>query len=687
MKDNCPVTGFNDKQKLHWPYAYKQLTTNAKLEKINLAENELTILDNQIQQFINEQHVTDELKNRRKGIINHLEKILKNNFRGSKLTPFGSYESGLSLNIGDIDLCLQFFGEKPKKVLKKIARIMRQDGMEQVTSITHARVPIVKFVDKLSNIPVDISINNSLAIYNTDLLGKYSKIDSRVRPFVLSVKYWALQRGLSSAVHGTFSSYAWTLIAIHFLQNTNTPILPNLQKNDNTVIETIEGIEYDVGLHENPKALLTTTNNSTVGELFVAFIDYLADSWKWEDNVISVRSGKLLSRQEKGWKHGKPQLNQAIQDNENRRLGIHCLPIEDPFDHKHDLSRVLTPEGAYEIMDEIFRAKELLLDSKYWDKITETKYIERIPNKPNLDLFEDLRELDDNQIKSELEELYKQLDSIEIEIESRNKERKEAITMSKALRKNSELAKEQGELSAELRPRRNQIDELQSKRDKTNNHYIPLHFIRDEITKVYAKLTTQSDDYSELTIQKEKQLYSWFFELQSMYSHSKKTKQYHQEFLAMVKKQEQAIREIKNIRKEIITVESLGDSVDFDELANRLLKELNPLRTKKRELRREIGRLESWLRKQNNKGKYKPRNKKSNRSRGTANSHNANKVKQKIASGDSFSLQDLDVLLNSGGLDSVNIQSSNKRGKKKKKQNSASGINPQRGKRGTYKKS
>lgn len=686
MNDNCPVTGFDDKQKILWPHAYKQLTSNAKLEKINLAENELTILDNQIQQFIKEQHINDELKKRRKGIINHLEKILKNNFRGSKLTPFGSYESGLSLNIGDIDLCLQFFGEKPKKVLKKIARIMRQDGMEQVTSITHARVPIVKFVDKLSNIPVDISINNSLAIYNTDLLAKYSKIDSRVRPFVLSVKYWALQRGLSSAVDGTFSSYAWTLIAIHFLQNTDTPILPNIQMNDNTVTETIEGIEYDVGLHENPKALLTSTNNSTVGELFVAFIDYLADSWRWEENVISVRSGKLLSRHEKGWKHGKPELNQAIQDNENRRLGIHCLPIEDPFDHKHDLSRVLTPEGAYEIIDEIFRAKELLLDSKYWDKITETKYIERIPNKPNLDLFEDLRELDDNQIKSNLEDLYKQLDSIEIEIESRNKERKEAITMSKALRKNSELAKEQGELSAELRPRRNQIDELQSKRDKTNNHYIPLHFIRDEISKVYDKLTTQSDDYSELTIQKEKQLYSWFFELKSMYYHSKKTKQYHQEFLAMVKKQEQAIREIKNIRKEIITVESLGDSVDFDELANRLLKELNPLRTKKRELRREIGRLESWLRKQNNKVKYKPKKNKSNRSRGTTNSHNANKVKQKIASGDSFSLQDLGVLLNSGGLDSVDIKSSTKRGKKKKKQNSASGINPQRGKRGTYKK-
>ena len=69
--------------------------------------------------------------------------------------------------------------------------------------------------------------------------------------------------------------------------------MPNLQKNDKAVTEIIEGIEYDVGLHENPKALLTSTNNSTVGELFVAFIDYLADSWKWEDNVISVRAGKI----------------------------------------------------------------------------------------------------------------------------------------------------------------------------------------------------------------------------------------------------------------------------------------------------------------------------------------------------------------------------------------------------------
>ena len=62
MKDNCPVTGFDDKQKLQWPHAYKHLAGNAKLEKINLTNNELTILDNQINEFIKNQHITKELK-------------------------------------------------------------------------------------------------------------------------------------------------------------------------------------------------------------------------------------------------------------------------------------------------------------------------------------------------------------------------------------------------------------------------------------------------------------------------------------------------------------------------------------------------------------------------------------------------------------------------------------------------
>ena len=79
--------------------------------------------------------------------------------------------------------------------------------------------------------------------------------------------------------------------------------------------------------------------------------------------------------------------------------------------------------------------------------------------------------------------------------------------MSKALRRNSELAKEQTGLSSELRPRRSKIDELQSKRDSSNNHYIPVHFIEEEISRVYSMLTTESLNRVEMNLEKEKQMF------------------------------------------------------------------------------------------------------------------------------------------------------------------------------------
>ena len=92
-------------------------------------------------------------------------------------------------------MCLEFDGEPPKKVLKKIARVLDEDGMNNVKLITNSKVPIVKFLDAQSMIPVDISVNNNLSVYNTELLRRYCEIDERVKPFILAIKYWARSRG------------------------------------------------------------------------------------------------------------------------------------------------------------------------------------------------------------------------------------------------------------------------------------------------------------------------------------------------------------------------------------------------------------------------------------------------------------------------------------------------------------
>lgn len=606
---------------------------------------------------------------------------MTNKFHNSKLSSFGSFESGLSLSFGDIDLCLEFDGEAPKKVLKKIARMLNEDGMKDINLITNAKVPIVKCVDGKSMIPIDISVNNNLSVYNTELLRRYSKLDSRVKPFILAVKYWARNRGICEPTSGTFSSYAWTLIAINALQTMENPLIPNLTPKDGREEVTIDGKSFDVSMLDSNSIDFVSNNTDTVSELVTKFFAYLALNWPWNESVVSVGNGSLLPRKQKNWEHQKPFISSAIQDKKIVRLGKHPLPVEDPFDELHDLSVVLDAEGVFEIRDEVLRAHALIHDSTDWNTICEMKYPELSHGTPQLDLFEDLRGRDISEIKRELQDLYVALNSIEKSVSVRESERNDAIRMSKALRRNAELAREQSTLSSELRPRRSKINEIQSKRDLSNNHYIPVHFIEEELQRVYDTLSRESESGIELSFEKEKSLFSWFFELQSMHAHAKLTRKYHRDFLRLVNQQEQSVEHIKDIRQEIININSLGKFTDFDDLAKRLLIELNPMKKERRRLRREVGRLEAWLRKLNYTENKRSSNKKQFSKKRRTNSE-INEVKNKVISGDSFSLQDLDILLKNGGINSVNKPTSDAKKINSKSKKNKTSLQPHRGKRG-----
>ncbi|MEC8242782.1 MAG: hypothetical protein VX023_03580, partial [Candidatus Thermoplasmatota archaeon] len=581
---------------------------------------------------------------------------------------------------------LEFDGEPPKKVLKKIARVLDEDGMNNVKLITNSRVPIVKFQDAQSMIPVDISVNNNLSVYNTELLRRYCEIDERVKPFILAIKYWARSRGVCDPTSGSFSSYAWTLIAINALQNLDSPILPNLSKQDKSRLAKINGISYDVSIKTMDQVNFVSKNKSNLAELIIGFFSNIVENWPWNKSVISVREGGLIPRKTKGWLPKKPYASELIRNGQTARLGKHSLPVEDPFDELHDLSVVLDADGVFETRDELLRIKYLLTESVDWSTICEPKYPDKAIGEPQLDLFEDLRTKPDSEVRENLQTLYGELAEIDRKVTVRESERNDAIRMSKALRRNAELAKEQSALATELRPRRSKIDEAQSKRDSSNNNYIPVHFIEDELRKVYYNLTEQSQTDFELSFDKEKSLFSWFFELQSMHEHAKRTRQYHREFLRLVNQQEKSVEQIKDIRQEIIDVNSLGKFTDFDELAKRLLIELNPLKKERRMLRREIGRLEAWLRKKTNKNSENRRYRKT-RSRAKKSHGNVDQLRGKVASGDSFSLQDLDVLLKNGGINSVSQnESPHKKSTRRNKKNQAS-LQPHRGKRGKSSKS
>ncbi|MGB2038445.1 MAG: hypothetical protein ACPHX8_08260, partial [Candidatus Poseidoniaceae archaeon] len=93
---------------------------------------------------------------------------------------------------------------------------------------------------------------------------------------------------------------------------------------------------------------------------------------------------------------------------------------------------------------------------------------------------------------------------------------------------------------------------------------------------------------------------------------------------------------------------------EFQENANALQKSINIQYSKKHELRREIGRIEAWIRIAASKGKQRPkRDSKPRTSRPRAPSVNINEVRERASTGGSFSLNELDALLSKGGLSGI----------------------------------
>jgi DNA polymerase sigma len=64
---------------------------------------------------------------------------------------------------------------------------------------------------------VDVTVNNILSVYNSQLIKTYCQVDERFHKLAIYLKYWAKKNKIIGANRGYLSSYAWTLLIIGFL--------------------------------------------------------------------------------------------------------------------------------------------------------------------------------------------------------------------------------------------------------------------------------------------------------------------------------------------------------------------------------------------------------------------------------------------------------------------------------------
>ncbi|KAJ5312266.1 hypothetical protein PENANT_c011G05972 [Penicillium antarcticum] len=167
----------------------------------------------------------------RADLITRVETAFRQRYSNIQVRAFGSYASGLYLPTADIDLVLlsntftrtgvRTFGERKGQIYGFSAFVKGSNLAvpNSIECIAGARVPILKWVDKLTGLRVDLSFDNDSGLVANETFKKW-KAQFPSMPVILSViKQFLLIRGLNEVPTGGLGGFSITCLVTSLLQH------------------------------------------------------------------------------------------------------------------------------------------------------------------------------------------------------------------------------------------------------------------------------------------------------------------------------------------------------------------------------------------------------------------------------------------------------------------------------------
>jgi len=668
---SCEVTGLNEEQQKRWPLTHKSLSIgkqetlkeNAKsIETINLGKTN-----------------TKDVHS----LFKHLNKLITRILPNAQLELI---DSSLAFVVpdGEFGVSLSIDGDDIKRTSRRICGLLKDRDMENVHTSGAGNRRRITFRDCRSGLNVNMGINDPITKHEYDLLKSYSECDQRFTQLLNAVTEWSIRRDINNRISG-FGNDTWQSLVIQYLQTLDSPVLPNLQSGESRETLEISGRVFDITKSE-PSTL--AGNDDSLESLFCGFIGWL-NSFEWDSSVISIRNGEPIERDAKGWQAQEPTPLKALLDSKNRNAtsGNHRMAIESAFDQTHDIVNTLDARFWFDLIENLTRAVQMINSGTSWEDLCEIVNPERLQTKKNEDLFADLRGVKEHEIAKRLEDLNTQKELMEKRLKALEDERTNSIRLANAMRgiveETSSIRKEHKEIISQLGPRNEEIQKSRKERDEINARIVlPLHVIEEELKRAFSRLSGEFDMEKIPSLENERKMFAWFFELQKMYSHAKRASELHTRVIDLVTIQKEQVAELKLVEKkhDLATDEMLKDepmlkdskptmheAMAYDRKASKVMRTIRSRRKEIKDIRREIGRLEAWQR----KGSRKESPRRDNR--GKRNDQRPSKqqtaqIRERAASGGSLSLGDLDILLKTGGLSKVeqkeNTSVSSKKSKK-----------------------
>ena len=255
-------------------------------------------------------------------VLRELESFVRELFPDSSLQMFGSSVNGFGFRNSDMDICMTLGGHYDedglsdvdvKKIIESLAKKFRSHrDLTNVFAITTAKVPIVKFTfthgrgSGATRLDGDISLYNTLALHNTRMVAFYADIDPRVKTLGYVMKVFAKLCDIGDASRGSLSSYAYVILALHYLQQRRPPVIPVLQEIDHLEADgkrkrtIVDGWNawYFKGTKEELIELWPGwgKNKETVGELWIGLLRYYTEEFPLKDQVVTIKQFAPLTR-------------------------------------------------------------------------------------------------------------------------------------------------------------------------------------------------------------------------------------------------------------------------------------------------------------------------------------------------------------------------------------------------------
>jgi hypothetical protein len=210
--------------------------------------------------------------------------------------------------------------EQIKIVTKLIQR--HAVDMQDIRKVTNSRCPIIRFFHEKNKVNCDITLNNYLAVENTNLIKLMLELEPMLKMLIFVIRYWSKQK----ALNGTFKFNSYTLIwmVIFYLQKINRlPTVAKLQEDcgDEKIIHgwncsfesNIEKISAKFQPEQNEN--LNSFNN-----LLKGFFDFYSTFNFTPSLVLNTRTGTVESS----------EISLVS------KKGV--INIQDPFDLDHNLA-------------------------------------------------------------------------------------------------------------------------------------------------------------------------------------------------------------------------------------------------------------------------------------------------------------------------------------------------------------